>query len=154
MALSYKLGYQESISVHPTRRQTFAGKPYLTFLNIWDRVVSTNHCIAVPAHPKRLLWPTSTWREQEFVISALKTWWKTITLKRFKGLQYPFPFCFLLLFTYLHLLFRNCASVLINPSKLPYLADFYCSLWSLYLSAVFHNKSTMEIWGKYSRTIS
>ena len=34
--------------------------------------VSTNHCIAVHAHPKRLLWPTSTWREQEFVISALK----------------------------------------------------------------------------------
>ena len=29
MALSYNLAYQESISVHPTRRQIFAGKPYL-----------------------------------------------------------------------------------------------------------------------------
>ena len=36
MALSYDLGYQESISVHPTRRQIFAGKPYSTFLNIWE----------------------------------------------------------------------------------------------------------------------
>ena len=31
MALSYNLGYQESISVHPTRRQNFAGKPYSNF---------------------------------------------------------------------------------------------------------------------------
>ena len=31
MALSYNLGYQESISVHPTCRQIFAGKPYSTF---------------------------------------------------------------------------------------------------------------------------
>ena len=31
MALSYNLGYQESISMHPTRRQIFAGKPYSTF---------------------------------------------------------------------------------------------------------------------------
>ena len=34
MALSYNLGYQESISVHSTRRQIFAGKPYSTFPNI------------------------------------------------------------------------------------------------------------------------
>ena len=40
MALSYNLGYQESISVHPTRRQIFAGKPYLTFPNIWEWLVS------------------------------------------------------------------------------------------------------------------
>ena len=39
MALSYNLGYQESISVHPTRRQIFAGKPYLTFPNIWEWVI-------------------------------------------------------------------------------------------------------------------
>ena len=31
MALSYNLGYQESISVHPTRRQISAGKPDSTF---------------------------------------------------------------------------------------------------------------------------
>ena len=31
MALSYNLGYQESISVHPTRRQNFAGKVYSNF---------------------------------------------------------------------------------------------------------------------------
>ena len=33
MALSYNLGYQEIISVHPTRRQIFAGKPYSTSEN-------------------------------------------------------------------------------------------------------------------------
>ena len=43
MALSSNLGYQESISVHPTRRQIFAGKPYSTFPNIWEWVVSA-HC--------------------------------------------------------------------------------------------------------------
>ena len=36
MALSYNLGYQESISVHPTRRQNFAGKVYSNFPNIWE----------------------------------------------------------------------------------------------------------------------
>ena len=39
MALSYNLGYQESISVHPTRRQNFAGKVYSNFPNIWEWVV-------------------------------------------------------------------------------------------------------------------
>ena len=39
MALSYNLGYQESISVHPTRRQIFAGKPYSTFPNIWEWLI-------------------------------------------------------------------------------------------------------------------
>ena len=42
----------------------------------------------------------------------------------------------------------------VSSSKLPYSADLYCSLWSLYLSAVFHNKSTMKIWKKCSRAIS
>ena len=42
MALSYNLGYQESISVHPTRRQIFAGKPYSTFPNIWKWLISEN----------------------------------------------------------------------------------------------------------------
>ena len=41
MALSYNLGYQESISVHLTRRQIFAGKPYLTFPNIWEWLILT-----------------------------------------------------------------------------------------------------------------
>ena len=39
MALSYNLGYQESISVHPTRRQNFAGKVYSNFPNIWEWVI-------------------------------------------------------------------------------------------------------------------
>ena len=39
MALSYNLGYQESISVHPTWRQNFAGKPYSNFPNIWEWLV-------------------------------------------------------------------------------------------------------------------
>ena len=39
MALSYNLGYQEIISVHPTRHQIFAGKPYSTFPNIWEWVI-------------------------------------------------------------------------------------------------------------------
>ena len=38
MALSYNLAYQESISVHPTRRQNFAGKPYSNFPDIWQWV--------------------------------------------------------------------------------------------------------------------
>ena len=41
MALSYSLGYQESISVHPTRRQNFAGKPYSNFPNIWEWLVNS-----------------------------------------------------------------------------------------------------------------
>ena len=39
MGLSYNLGYQESISVHPTRRQNFAGKVYSIFPNIWQWVI-------------------------------------------------------------------------------------------------------------------
>ena len=39
MALSYNLGYQESISVHPTRRRNFAGKPYSNFPNIWEWLI-------------------------------------------------------------------------------------------------------------------
>ena len=39
MALSYNLGYQESISVHPTRRQIFAGKLDSTFPNIWEWLI-------------------------------------------------------------------------------------------------------------------
>ena len=35
MTLSYNLAHQETILVHPTRRQIFAGKPYPTFYNIW-----------------------------------------------------------------------------------------------------------------------
>ena len=42
MALSYNLGYQESISVHPTRRQIFAGKPDSTFPNIWQWLIHRN----------------------------------------------------------------------------------------------------------------
>ena len=40
MALSYNLGYQEIISVHPTRRQIFAGKTDSTFWNIWQWVIN------------------------------------------------------------------------------------------------------------------
>ena len=39
MALSYNLGYQESISVHLTRRQIFDGKPYSNFPNIWQWLI-------------------------------------------------------------------------------------------------------------------
>ena len=37
--LSYNLAYQEIISVHPTRRQIFAGKTDSTFWNIWQWVI-------------------------------------------------------------------------------------------------------------------
>ena len=40
IALSYNLAYQEIISVHPRRRQIFAGKPHSTFWNIWEWVIS------------------------------------------------------------------------------------------------------------------
>ena len=43
MELSYNLGYQESISVHLTRRQIFAGKPYSTFPNIWEWLLRNSH---------------------------------------------------------------------------------------------------------------
>ena len=43
MALSFNLGYQESISVHPTRRQNFAGKPYSNFPNIWQWLIWRSH---------------------------------------------------------------------------------------------------------------
>ena len=39
MKLSYNLAYQETILVHSTRRQIFAGKPYSTFYNIWDLLI-------------------------------------------------------------------------------------------------------------------
>ena len=39
MALSYNLPYQEIISVHPARRQIFAGKTDSTFWNIWQWVI-------------------------------------------------------------------------------------------------------------------
>ena len=42
MALSYNLGYQESISVHPTRRQNFAGKVYSNFPNIWEWLICSS----------------------------------------------------------------------------------------------------------------
>ena len=37
---TYNLGYQKSISVHPTRRQNFAGKVYSVFPNIWEWVIN------------------------------------------------------------------------------------------------------------------
>ena len=47
MALSYNLGYQESISVHPTRLQIFAGKPYSTFPNIWEWVIYQSYMLLI-----------------------------------------------------------------------------------------------------------
>ena len=47
MALSYNLGYQESISVHPTRRQNFAGKPYSNFPNIWQWLIYLSQLVPV-----------------------------------------------------------------------------------------------------------
>ena len=38
MTLSYHLGCVETIFVHPTRRQNYAGKLHSTFYNIWDLV--------------------------------------------------------------------------------------------------------------------
>ena len=40
MTLSYNLAYQQTILVHPTRCQIFAGKPYSTFWNTWDLLIS------------------------------------------------------------------------------------------------------------------
>ena len=39
MTLSYRLGYLETILVHPKTRQGFAGKTNSTFYNIWDLVI-------------------------------------------------------------------------------------------------------------------
>ena len=57
MTLSYHLGYLETILVHPTRRQSFAGKTDSTFYNIRDLVISCllfGHCL--PAI--EVLWTT------------------------------------------------------------------------------------------------
>ena len=43
MSLSYHLGCLETILVHPTWRENFAGKLHSTFYNIWDLVVSILH---------------------------------------------------------------------------------------------------------------
>ena len=57
MALSYNLGKQESISVHPTRRQNFAGKPYSNFPNTWEWLIC-DWIVAgwVLAAPRRAVW--------------------------------------------------------------------------------------------------
>ena len=52
MALSYNLGYQEIISVHPTSGQIFAGNPDSTFPNIWQWVISIS--FINPSHKKKL----------------------------------------------------------------------------------------------------
>ena len=46
MALSCNLAYQEIISMHPTRRQIFAGKSDSTFWNIWQWVIFQMHALA------------------------------------------------------------------------------------------------------------
>ena len=43
MTLSYHLGCLETILVHPTWRENFAGKLHSNFYNIWDLVVSILH---------------------------------------------------------------------------------------------------------------
>ena len=53
MALSYNLGYQESISVHPTRRQNFAGKVYSNFPNIWEWVICSCAFVCGPCRARR-----------------------------------------------------------------------------------------------------
>ena len=47
MVLSYNLAYQEINSVHPTRRQILAGKPYSTFWNIWEWVIYRHICLMI-----------------------------------------------------------------------------------------------------------
>ena len=59
MALSYNLGYQESISVHPTRRQIFAGKPYSTFPNSSNRLICRYMCVYVYCVHIRVLYKES-----------------------------------------------------------------------------------------------
>ena len=54
MALSYNLGYQESISVHLTRRQIFAGKPYFTFWNIWEWVIFWTSWFEIVSFPQMI----------------------------------------------------------------------------------------------------
>ena len=52
------MGYQESISVHPTRRQIFAGKPDSTFPNIWEWLLYTFYLIfdaTIPDKKRRTL---------------------------------------------------------------------------------------------------
>ena len=76
MALSYNLGYQESISVHPTRRQNFAGKVYSNFPNIWEWLINIhtlhpydhNHLLHLPwDNSGQQQTPTETNRHQETV---------------------------------------------------------------------------------------
>ena len=70
MALSYNLGYQEIISVHPTRRQIFAGKTDSTFLNIWQWVISG---AVVDRISKTVMTHFST-RAQEMIAPLKRNW--------------------------------------------------------------------------------
>ena len=62
MALSYNLVYQEIISVHPTRRQNFAGKTDSTFWNIWQWVIYENnfHVWSLRAYTFMSSWTMTT----------------------------------------------------------------------------------------------
>ena len=100
MALSYNLGYQESLSVHPTRCQIFAGKPYWTFPNIWQWliyeliVIIGESCSLTPftlealdkhkqnknKHKRSHFFPTSqafqlTWRLKHSIVAARWSRW-------------------------------------------------------------------------------
>ena len=79
MALSYNLGYRESISVHPTRRQNFAGKVYSNFPNIWEWVISH---LSITFHTRylRLKFHSSS-GEGERSQDQLKSLFKNVTLE-------------------------------------------------------------------------
>ena len=64
MTLIYKLGYQESISVYPTRRQIFAGKPYdfpqhltITHIHLWSILCHAGPNIGL----ERKSWISGNW---------------------------------------------------------------------------------------------
>ena len=52
------LGYLETILVHPTRRQSFAGKSDSTFYNIWDLVIwwIEYKKVSSPVWPSSIRW--------------------------------------------------------------------------------------------------
>ena len=84
MALSYNLGYQESSSVHPTRRQNFAGKVYSNFPNIWEwgisMIVEKLILYCTPQKSKPGSWfvlaKTSSWTNQNptTILRCIWTW--------------------------------------------------------------------------------
>ena len=110
MALSYNLGYQEIISVHPTRRQIVADKPYSTFPNIWQWLL---YC----PHRFKILKDLTNSKMHNIINFSCNTYWFFLD----RRMRAPCDlFCFVFLFFFITVLaFWNSSQQV----------DSFCSWW-------------------------